>query len=287
MVKTIGNPLSWGAATLSDAGHALETVAVSIGSHDTELPEIRPLTLADIRMALRKGVDDFAHFRSDVMVMVLIYPAIGILLAFIAFQQNMLHLLFPMAAGFALIGPFVAIGLYELSRRRELGETAGWSQALSVLRPAVAGPVFSLGLYLIALYAIWLVAAAWIYRITLGPDLPGTLRDLATAVLTTPEGYAMMTLGLAVGLVFALLALITGLISFPMLIDRRVGLPVAVATSFRLAWQNPRVVGFWGLTVAAILIVASIPVFLGLILALPILGHATWHLYRSAIRFRD
>ncbi|CUH63160.1 putative integral membrane protein [Thalassovita gelatinovora] len=287
MVKTIGNPLSWGGATLSQAGHALETAAENIGSHDSVLPEIRPLTLADIRMALDKGINDFAHFRSDVFVMVLIYPAIGILLAFAAFQQNLLHLIFPMAAGFALIGPFVAIGLYELSRRREAGETVSWAQAITVFRPAVAGPVFALGLYLMALYAIWLVAAAWIYQITLGPDLPATLRGFATEVMTTSEGYAMMTLGLATGLVFALLVLITGLISFPMLIDRRVGVPVAVAASFRLARQSPRVVGFWGLTVAAILVAASIPVFLGLILALPILGHTTWHLYRAAVRFPD
>ncbi|MBR9650051.1 DUF2189 domain-containing protein [Thalassovita aquimarina] len=287
MVKTIGNPLSWGAAVLSDAGHAIETAAENIGSHDPALPEIRPLTLADIRMALRKGVDDFAHFRSDVMVMVLIYPAIGILLAFMAFQQNMLHLIFPMAAGFALIGPFVAIGLYELSRRREAGETVNWAQALAVFRPAVAGPVLVLGLYLIALYAIWLYAAAWIYQVTLGPELPSSWRSFTTAVLTTSEGYAMITIGLAVGVVFALLVLFSSLISFPMLIDRRVGLPVAVAASFRLARQSPRAVCFWGLTVAAILIVATIPVFLGLILALPILGHATWHLYRAAVRFSD
>ncbi len=287
MVKTIGNPLSWGAAALTDAGHAIETAAENIGSHHQAVPEIRPLTLADIRMALRKGVDDFAHFCSDVMVMALLYPAIGILLAFAAFHRDMLHLFFPMAAGFALIGPFVATGLYELSRRREAGEPASWAQALAVFRPAVAGPVLALGLYLAVLYAIWLYAAAWIYEITMGPALPATLSSFATELTTTSEGYAMITIGLAVGFVFALLVLVSSLISFPMLIDRRVGLPVAVAASFRLARQSPRAVCFWGLTVAAILIVASIPAFLGLILALPILGHATWHLYRATVRFPD
>ncbi|MDX1779996.1 MAG: DUF2189 domain-containing protein [Thalassovita sp.] len=287
MVKTIGNPLSWGASAPSETGHAIEEVAENLGSHDLTAPEIRALRAADIRDTLRKGIDDFTYFRGDVLFMALFYPAIGILLTVAAFQQNLLPLLFPMAAGFALLGPFAAIGLYELSRLHEAGEPACWTEAFKVLRPAVAGPAFALGLYLFALYALWLYAAAWIYRITLGPDLPVSAGAFVNDILNTSEGTAMIVIGLGVGTVFAVLVLVTSLISFPMLVDRRVGLPLAVTTSFRLARQNPRVVGLWGLTVAAILVAASIPLFLGHILALPILGHATWHFYRAAIRFEN
>ncbi|WP_319825006.1 DUF2189 domain-containing protein [Thalassovita sp.] len=286
MVKTIGNPLSWGSHLLHEASHAMSLATGSLGSHDMQMPQTRRLTANDIRRALRKGYEDFAHFRTDVMFLVLMYPVIGAALVYMAFQRDMLPLIFPMAAGFALLGPLAAVGLYELSRCRERGMKAGWGAALSVFKPYVAAPVLALGFYLIVLFLLWMYAAAWIHDVTMGPNTAANLRDFIGQVLTTDGGHMMILIGMGVGLLFALAALVVSLVSFPMLVDRQVGLPVAVATSLRVARKSPIATLQWGLVVAVTLAVASIPMFLGLVIALPVLGHATWHLYRAAVRFQ-
>jgi len=283
MVKTIGNPLSWAAGALLGTGQAAGEAAGSIGSHDAGPPEIRTISRKDIREALRKGYDDFTTFRSDVMFLVGIYPIIGICLAVISFDRALMPMLFPLAAGFALLGPLAAIGLYEMSRRREAGEKVGWDAALASLRAHVVGPVMVLGIYLLGIFVAWMFFANLIYAATLGPEPPESALGFLNDVLTTPAGWMMILIGMAVGFAFACMVLVVSLISFPMLIDRRAGLPVAVSTSFRVARNNPVTVATWGLLVAVAMAVGTIPFFLGLIIVLPVLGHATWHLYRAAV----
>lgn len=254
-----------------------------IASHDMTRPEINVITAADLRVALRKGAQDFIALRSDVISAVLLYPIIGFILAVWAFSAGQVHLLFPLIAGFPLIGPVAAIGLYEMSRRRELGEAVDWRAALGALRGRVLGPVLTLGLLLMAIFILWLFAAQAIWATTLGPEpsmgLIGFLRD----TFSTSEGWAMIVLGFAVGFVLAGVALCISLVSFPMLIDRPVGVPVAMATSVAVVRRNPGTAALWGLVVAVAILLGSIPLFAGLIVVLPILGHATWHLYRRAV----
>lgn len=283
MVKTIGNPLSWGASALAWGGQSITGAIESLKSPSTEIPETTYLSVSDLTPVLRKGWADFAHFRSDVMMLVVFYPIVGLLLSAFAFERSLIPLLFPMAAGFALIGPLAVIGLYELSRRREAGESPSWAAALTVLRPEIAGPVFTLGLGLIGLYAVWLYTATWIYQITLGPELPSSISGFVTDIFTRSEGYMMLALGVSTGFIFAVIALCVSVLSFPMLIDRRVGLPLAVATSLRFSRQNPDVVALWGLIVAGLLLLATLTFFIGLVFVLPLLGHSTWHLYRAAL----
>ena len=283
MVKTIGNPLTWATGAVFGTGRTVGAAAEALASHDTAPPETRKITGADIREALRKGYDDFKTFRSDVMVLVAIYPLIGIALVVIASDLALLPLLFPLAAGFALLGPVAAIGLYEMSRRREAGEPANWGSALSALRAHIVGPVMVLGTYLLAMFILWITAAIIIYGVTLGPEPPSSVWGFARDVLTTTAGWVMIILGMGVGFVFAAIVLVVSVIAFPMLIDRRAGLPVAVATSIQVARENPVTVARWGLTVAILMALASLPLFLGLVIVLPILGHATWHLYRAAV----
>lgn len=284
MVQTIGNPASWGARKVRGAGHAFAEMTRSLGSdRATDLPEVNRITLDDVRTALRLGAHDAARFRSDVAALLLIYPALGLALAFLAFQQSLVHLIFPLAAGFALIGPVAAILYYELSRQSELGQEVTWPAALGHLRRTTIAPVIVLGLYLFAIFLAWMGAAFGIYLATVGPIQPDSPLAFLQAVLTTPAGWAMIVIGCGVGAVFAALVLVTAAFSFPMLIDRAPGLPVAVATSLRVARKNPFTLAAWGLTVAILLALGSLPFFLGLVLVLPWLGHATWHLYRRAV----
>ncbi|PSL21250.1 DUF2189 domain-containing protein [Shimia abyssi] len=285
MVETIGNPLSWGARVLGGAGQRMGDVAEGMGSDVRVSPRVHSLNMSDIGEALRLGLADMGRSRSDVLVLVMVYPLIGLALTLIAFDSAMIPLVFPMAAGFALLGPLAAVGLYEMSRQHEDGNEVSWAVALLSLKSRVFGPIMVLGLYLMGLYVVWMVVALEIYGATMGPELPKTMVGLMSNVLSTPAGWALIWIGCGVGFIFAAVVLVTSMMSFPMLVDKPVGLPVAVATSMRVAMKNPAVVAVWGAIVAGLLVLGSVPFFIGLVLVLPILGHATWHLYRKAISY--
>lgn len=288
MVKTIGNPLSWGAQTVGAAashlGSAIGKVRRPDAAEAVEMPVVNTIGVEDLRIALRRGFEDFGAFRSDVLVICFLYPVVGLLLIWFAFDRALLPLLFPLMSGFALIGPVAAVGLYEMSRRREAGQDASWADGFGVLKSPSIGPIIMLGLYLLAILLVWLFLANLIYAVTLGPEPPASIGAFLTDVLTTGAGWAMIVLGFGVGFVFALVVLAISAVSFPLLIDRPVGLAVAVVTSTRVLSQNPRTMCIWGMIVAAGLVIGSIPLLLGLIIIMPVLGHATWHLYRRAVR---
>lgn len=284
MAQTIGNPLSWIAQHLRQTTHHVSQSAAQIGSEDVEAtPQVRALIYADLRDALKAGMEDFAACRSDALFLVVFYPLIGLALVAMSMSANMLQLVVPAILGFALIGPFAAVGLYEMSSRREAGFDASWSDALGVIRSPSFGAILMLGFYLAALFIGWLLAASMIYNITLGPGQPESMAALVTAALTTAEGWTMIVLGFAAGACFALAALAVSLVAFPLLLDRQAGLPVAVITSFRVLKASPAVVISWGALVGVSLLIGALPFLLGLILVVPVLGHATWHLYRRAV----
>jgi uncharacterized membrane protein len=155
--------------------------------------------------------------------------------------------------------------------------------ALAVIGSPAFGAIVVLGFYLAGLFIVWLIVANMIYSYTLGPEPPASLAAFASATLTTGPGWVMTIVGTSVGGLFALAALATSLVSFPLLLDRHVGVPMAVATSFRVFRASPVVCLSWGFLVGSSLIIGALPFLLGLIIVMPILGHATWHLYRRAV----
>ncbi len=277
---TIRNPLEWGLGQIGISG---EAAAPHPRTASLSPPVIRRIGVADLKAALRAGLDDFSQARTDVVVLCIIYPVIGLVLARFAVGHDVVPLLFPLAAGFALLGPLFAVGLNEMSRRREQGAAIGWADAFGVARSPAAGSVLLLGLLLIALFLAWLVVAGLIYLVTLGPKPPVSVMAFAHEVFTTGAGWAMIVVGCGVGFLFAVVALAISIVSFPLLLDRDVGVDVAVSTSVRATIENPVVFAIWGLIVAFGLVIGSIPLFLGLTIVLPVLGHATWHLYRRVV----
>lgn len=286
MSETIGNPLSWAFGAIRSTFGYASSVAGSVGSQagtGTEMPEIRTLTLDDLRIALRRGWADVMAFRSDVVFVCLLYPVIGGVLAMLAVQGNSLQLVFPTLSGFALAGPVAAVGLYEMSRRREQGLPTSWLAYLDVIRSPKFGGVLILSLFHVVVFLAWIMSANLIFDATIGPEAPASVAGFARDVFSTGAGWAMIIIGMAVGFVFAAAVLAISVVSFPLLLDRDVSLPTAVVTSVKVALKNPVPIGAWGLIVAGSLAIGSLPALLGLVLVLPILGHSTWHLYRQAV----
>jgi uncharacterized membrane protein len=244
---------------------------------------VRHLEFRDLQEALRAGFADYTAGRTDVIMLCLIYPIIGLLLARIGFGEQVLPLLFPLAAGFALIGPLAAVGLNEMSRRRERGEAVNWTDAFGVLEAPSLGAIVRLGLLLTVIFLAWLVCASLIWRLTLGGVEPASIADFAHQVFATPGGWALIVFGTATGFVFAAGVLSITVVSFPLMLDRPVGTRVALRTSMQVVKANPTVMLAWGAIVAGALVLGSIPLLVGLAVVLPVLGHATWHLYRRAI----
>jgi uncharacterized membrane protein len=246
-------------------------------------PEVRSITTTDLLDALAKGIDDFKAMPSHVVFLSLIYPVVGLLFARLAFGYELLPILFPLIAGFALIGPLAAIGLYELSRRRELGLSATWKDAFGVLRSQSIPAIVTLGSLLMAIFLTWLVTAQLIYSATFGGVTPVSLGGFVADILTTQQGWTLIVVGNAVGFLFALVAFTISVVSFPLLLDRDVGFAAAVATSARAVVANPFTMALWGLIVAAALAIGSLPLLIGLAVVMPVLGHSTWHLYRKVV----
>lgn len=283
----IRNPIEWAWDHLKQTGHAMEETAHTVEGawegRDAVAPTVRRIHAADIGDALARGVKDFGACRTDIIFLCLIYPVAGLIISRMAADYGMAALIFPLVSGFALLGPLFGLGLYEMSRRREMGIGTGWADAFAVVRAPALGAILVLGALLFMLFCAWLFTANLIYIVTLGPDPPVSAAALVRDALTTPAGWTMVVVGCGVGFLFALVVLVIGVVSFPLLLDRNVGVGTAIATSVRAVLTNPGPMAMWGLIIAGSLVIGAIPLLVGLAVVLPVLGHATWHLYRKVV----
>jgi len=261
---------------------AFSNIFVGAGTRPAQ-PVVRKIGLADLRDALAKGADDFYAMPTHAIFLCIIYPFVGFALARLAFGYSILPLLYPLVSGFALVGPIAALGLYELSRRREAGLETSATRAFDVFESSSIGAVAVLGILLLIIFVIWVAVADAIYVANFGYATPPSVGAFLKDVLTTRPGWNLIIVGNGLGLLFAILVLTISVVSFPLLLDRDVGAAVALLTSIRAVAHNPLTMMVWGLIVAALLVVGSLPLFFGLTVVLPLLGHATWHLYRKVV----
>ena len=258
---------------------AIQTAAASPAA--PAIP-VRTVTAADLNAALREGWADFLDRRGDLIIVGLIYPIIGFAAAAVSLGGALIPLFFPIAAGIGLLGPVAALGFYELARRREAGLDAGWAHFLDVTRRPAWESIMAVTGILLLIFFAWL-GAAWILYAAFFQAPPESVGGFLTALFTTAEGWGLILVGNLVGLLFAAIVLTLSVVSLPMLVDCDVDARTALRTSIRAVAANKAAMLRWGVTVAVLLVLGSIPAFVGLAFVLPWLGYATWHLYARLV----
>lgn len=251
---------------------------------------VNRIEIADLTAALRAGVDDFKAMPMHLLPLMLIYVVAGLIAVRWAMGNDLLPLLFPLVSGFALVGPIAAVALYELSKRREANGNISWvsaptrfREAAGVLKSPAIGTIMLLSMMLLVLLGLWLWSASLLYAALFAVAEPASLRGFISDVVATPAGWKLIVYGNAIGFVFAVVVLMVSAVSFPLALDRNVSFGVAVATSIAAFRKNPVTMLVWGVIIAGLLVLGTLPLLVGLALVMPVLGHATWHLYRRVV----
>lgn len=244
---------------------------------------VRKIHMRDLWQSLKEGYDDFNAKPSFGLFLIIIYPLFALLLTLVSVGENLLPLVFPLIAGFTLLGPMGSVALFEMSRRRERGLDLRWRSAFDFVHTYSFAPILALSVLIMLLYVAWLFMARFIYFGLFDADVAMSISEFATRLVTTRQGAGLIMYGMGVGLMFAFTTLAISVVAFPLLLDRPVSTGTAIAVSVRAVTSNLFVMAVWGLIVVALLIVGSILFLVGLAVLLPILGHATWHVYRKVV----
>lgn len=251
-------------------------------SRPIEEPTVRAITVDDVSAALTDGLRDFRAAPTFGLLIGLVYAVGGNLLYWLSASFDLIFLVYPLAAGFALIAPFAAVGIYEQSRRMEAGESIALSDLVGAVPAHARRELAYMALVSAFGLILWIYAAGFLYALFFGlRSLP--IDDVVSMVVSTPRGVAFLIAGNILGAVLATIVFSVSVVSYPLLLHRDVDFVTAMITSIRTVLAAPSVMIGWGIFVATLLAVAVVPMFLGLIVVLPWLGHASWHLYRRAV----
>ena len=246
-------------------------------------PTVKALTFADIKACFRRGLSDFSRAPMFGMFFGGVFMLIGLFIAQSLFVWQKSWMMYPMLIGFPLIGPFAAVGLYEVSRRLDANQPLAWSQILGVVRDQSKSEMRWMAFVLLFIFWIWMYQVRLLIALFLGRMSFASLGEFFQVVISTPEGLLFILVGHLVGAFFALLLFSTTVISFPLLLDRDVDFITAMITSFKTVIASPIVMLGWGVFVTLAVLASFIPAFLGLLVVLPVLGHTTWHIYKKAV----
>jgi uncharacterized membrane protein len=253
---------------------------------------VRTISDDDLSWSLKAGWEDFKDMRGDIFFAGLIYTLLGLAAVVMTTSRPLIPFFFPVVAGVGLLGPVAAVGFYELAKLREDGkQDLHWFNFLDVRKRSTVDEMGIVVALLLVIFALWLAAAGVLYASLFGLGAPTSIQGFLTMIFTTTSGWALIAGGAIVGAIFGWVVLALSVVSLPMLVDRNVSAGEAVSASWRAAKANQAEMVRWGVTVFVLLVLGSIPLFVGLAVVLPWLGYSTWHLYtrlidRSAIRAR-
>ncbi|MDQ0326015.1 putative membrane protein [Rhodopseudomonas julia] len=250
------------------------------------MPDVREIGFADLKSALKDGLADFLAEPLYGLFFAAIFVAGGFIVLGLLIALDMPWMILPFGVGFPLLGPFVAAGLYEVSRCRARGERPGWRRVLTTVSRQRQRQMSWMAFVILFIFWIWIYQVRLLLALFLGFKSFSSLADFFSVVTTTPEGLGFLLVGSAVGAFLALVLFSSTVIAMPLLLDRELDFVSAMIVSFKTVRKNPRPMLAWGVIVGALTLLALAPAFLGLFIVLPVLGHATWHLFEKVVGSR-
>jgi len=246
--------------------------------------EVNALGFEDVKACLIKGVSDFLQAPMFGLFFGSIFAFGGILIVQSFYVWEKGWMIYPMIVGFPLIGPFIAVGLYEVSRRLDQGLPLRWGEILSVISSQTGRQIPYMAFVMLFIFWIWMYQIRLLIAIILGRMSFPSLDAFINIIITTPEGWAFVIVSHLVGACFSLLLFSITVISVPLIMDRDIDFVTGMITSVKTVMKSPVVMIYWGIFIAVTLFFSTIPLFLGLLISLPILGHASWHIYKKAVK---
>lgn len=247
------------------------------------MPDVRSVRSGDIAAALKAGLRDFVRAPWFGLLFGSIYAAGGLLILAALLWFDMTWMIIPVAIGFPLVGPFVAVGLYEVSRRLAAGQKLRWADVLLVVVRQRERQLGWMAFVVLFIFWVWIYQVRLLLALFLGSKSFATIGAFAETVTTTPEGLGFLIVGTCVGAGLAFVLFSATVIAMPLLLERDIDIVSAMIVSFTTVFRNPVAMIGWGLVITALTVLAMLPAFLGIVVVLPVLGHATWHLYDRAI----